>query len=70
MGEVPLYRVGLACEALDSCTTQLRLKDLLGPITRVKKKITYRACSEVSKHEPPVQGYLVHKKQPPPRTLQ
>ena len=42
MSELPLYHVvGSARRLIDSC----RLKDLLGPVTRVKKKGTESVCS-------------------------
>jgi len=34
---VQWYRAGSYLRLIDSCITQLRLKDLLGPVTRVKK---------------------------------
>ena len=55
---------------IDSC----RLKDLLGPVTRVKKKrdtlVFGGVRPGVNGAKIPLHGYLAHKKHPPSRTLQ
>jgi len=65
---------------LTLASLSLRLKDLLGPVTSVEKKKKKqerrRHLERYGRALPPplaagvVQGYLVQKKQRPPRTLQ
>ena len=49
----------------------LRIKDLLGPVTRVKKKKKKKMHRPYGRqYRRDIGGYLAHKKHPPRRTLQ